>query len=198
MIKKLTLGVGLFVALTLFIPLQSGKESPPPPPEEPVLPTAPYPKIEPIEPPAFEPIEEPKPLPPQKEPDAICTDDCPLIDPEYVEREVRSYYADVPVLAEIARCESRFRHYDESGEVLMNEQGSSATGVMQIMASVHEVEAEKYGWNLKDFEGNMAYARKLYEQSGTKPWEASAFCWQNHYVQADGGNDALLSHISDA
>lgn len=197
MIKKLTLGVVCLTALTLFIPLHSGKESPPPPPEEPVLPTAPYQKIEPIDPPEFEPIEEPKLLPPQKEPDAICTEDCPLIDPEYVEREVREYYKDVPVLAEIARCESRFRHYNKNGEVLMNEQGSSATGVMQIMASVHEAEAEKHGWELTDFKGNMAYGRMLYEQRGTQPWEASAYCWRDHLATTDGGNDTLLSRISD-
>lgn len=197
MIKKLTLGVVLFAAIMLFIPLKSGKESPPPPPEEPVLRPAPLPKIEPIDPPVFEPIEEPIPLPPQKENEPVCTDDCPLIDPEYVEREVREYYRDVPVLAEIARCESEFRHLDETGRVLMNKEGSSATGVMQIMASVHKAEAEKHGWDITDFKGNMAYARMLYEQRGTKPWEASAYCWQNHVAITDGGNDTLLSDISD-
>ena len=60
-----------------------------------------------------------------------------------VEQYVREYFKDAPVMAEIARCESRFRQYDSAGRVLRNEQGSSAMGVFQIMASIHAASAKK-------------------------------------------------------
>lgn len=150
--------------------------TPPAQPEpEPPLPMAPLPHYERVEPLPELKLEKPlepklkeEPLPPGVK----CLDDCPLI-----EKEVREFYADVPVLAEIARCESHFRHYDENGEVLRNKQGSSATGVMQIMASVHGKEANVLGYDLEDLTGNMAYARHLYETQGTTPWNASIYCW---------------------
>lgn len=161
------------------------KEAPPTPPEEPPLPLAPLPMYEPVEPipePDLEEPMEPKLLPPGVK----CLDDCPLIGTDETERIVRAYYEDVPILAEVARCESRFRHYTENG-VLRNEQGSSATGVMQLMASYHEEEAQKRGWSIRDLEGNLAYARWLYDREGLRPWEASRYCWGSALVAVDNG-----------
>ena len=90
---------------------------------------------------------------------------------------MRSYYRDIPILVEVARCESHFRQYDATGVVLKNNQGSSALGVMQIMASYHEQAAKELGWSIRDLEGNLAYARWLYEREGLRPWEASRYCW---------------------
>lgn len=134
------------------------------------------------------PVPKPLPLPKKKEPvppGAICVEDCPLIE---VEGEVRAYFKDEPILVEIARCESEFRHWEAPGVVLKNNQGSSATGVMQIMASVHEKDANVLGYDLEDLHGNMAYAKWLYEKQGTKPWEASRYCWGEHYAYAGGSN----------
>jgi hypothetical protein len=95
-----------------------------------------------------------------------------------VEQYVREYFKDAPVMAEIARCESRFRQYDSAGRVLRNEQGSSAMGVFQIMASIHAASAKKnLGFDIYTLEGNAAYARYLYERSGTRDWNASKACW---------------------
>lgn len=107
-------------------------------------------------------------------PNIICTTDCPLIE---VEQAVRLYYHDVPELIEVARCESTFNHWDEYGNVLMNKQGSSATGVMQLMASYHAPEAKKLGLDIRDFYGNLAYAKHLYQRKGLQPWTASKKCW---------------------
>lgn len=169
----------LFLALGLFIPHTTGPETNTPP-DDPDLRLAPLPKLEPFTPPKLEPIKEPIPLPKLKaKGEPICTDDCPLIEvaSSTVEKEVRAFYADTPVLVDIARCESSFKHFDEAGNVLMNKHGSSATGVMQIMASVHEKEAAKHGWSIRDLNGNLQYARYLYEREGTKPWNESITCW---------------------
>lgn len=97
-----------------------------------------------------------------------------------VEEYVREYFADIPVMIEIAECESHFRQFSKNGDVLRNGAGSSAIGMFQIMASIHEPVAKKLGLDLNTMQGNAAYARYLYEKQGTKPWEAdlkSKSCW---------------------
>ena len=173
--------VAVLAVLALLIPLMARDAEYNPAPEEPPLPTAPLPQIEPVVP---KQLEEPLPLPPKKElpPGTYCLDDCPLIDPAVVEKKVREYFADAPVLVAIAECESHFRHYKPDGTLLTNKQGSSATGVMQIMYSVHAAAAENLGLSIRDFYGNLAYARHLYDTEGTRPWEASRHCWGSDIV----------------
>ena len=93
------------------------------------------------------------------------------------ETVVRSYFSDIPVMIQIARCESTFRHTLADGTVLKGRVDPADTGVMQINARYHGEKAEELGLDLKDLYGNMAYARDLYERQGTKPWNASAPCW---------------------
>lgn len=93
------------------------------------------------------------------------------------ERIVREYFKDIPVLIQVARCESTFRHTLSDGSVLQGKVDSADTGVMQINKRYHAGTAEKLGLDLNDIEDNMAYARYLYEQQGTQPWKASAPCW---------------------
>lgn len=95
---------------------------------------------------------------------------------ESVERVVRNYFQDVPVMVTIAGCESTFRQYDENGEVLKNP-SSSARGVFQIMSSLHRNEALRLGFDIYTLEGNILYARHLYRTQGTRPWNASKHCW---------------------
>ncbi len=93
------------------------------------------------------------------------------------EKIVRSYFRDVPVMIEIARCESGFRHQLADGSVLRGRVDSADTGVMQINRRYHEASAYAMNLDLNDIYHNMAYARFLYETQGTQPWSASAFCW---------------------
>jgi hypothetical protein len=93
------------------------------------------------------------------------------------EAVVRAYFADVPVMIQIARCESHFRHYLADGTVLHGRVDNADTGVMQINKRYHQKAATAMGLNLDDIYGNMAYARHLYETQGTRPWNASAPCW---------------------
>lgn len=90
---------------------------------------------------------------------------------------VRSYFKDIPVMIQIARCESTFRHTLPDGTVLRGRVDPADTGVMQINKRYHSARADQLGLDLNDIYGNMAYARDLYERLGTQPWSASAPCW---------------------
>ncbi|HEX8994040.1 MAG TPA: hypothetical protein VF803_02185 [Candidatus Paceibacterota bacterium] len=98
--------------------------------------------------------------------------------PQTVQQRVRLYFAGVPILAEIARCESKFRQYDADGNVLRG-QVHTDVGVMQVNEYYHGEEAKKLGYDLYTLDGNMAYARYLYEREGTTPWLSSSYCWMN-------------------
>ncbi len=91
---------------------------------------------------------------------------------------VRSYFKDIPILVEIARCESTFRHTLADGSVLRGHVDNADTGVMQINRRYHEKTATAMNLDLDDIYHNMAYARHLYERQGTQPWNASAPCWR--------------------
>jgi hypothetical protein len=95
------------------------------------------------------------------------------------EDAVRSYFSDIPVMIQIARCESTFRHTLADGSVLQGVVDSDDTGVMQINKRYHSKRASQLGLDLHDLYDNMAFARDLYERQGTKPWSASAPCWSH-------------------
>jgi hypothetical protein len=93
------------------------------------------------------------------------------------EQIVRSYFEDIPVMIQIARCESTFRHTLEDGSVLKGRVDPADTGVMQINKRYHEKTATTMNLDLNDIQENMKYARFLYETQGTQPWSASSPCW---------------------
>lgn len=97
--------------------------------------------------------------------------------PLNLEAYVREYYKDTPILAEISKCESTFKHYDKNGNVLRGKVDSRDVGVMQINEYYHADEAKKLGYDLETVEGNLAYAKYLYEKEGVDPWSHSAKCW---------------------
>ncbi len=97
--------------------------------------------------------------------------------PVEVEAEVRSYFKDVPVMIEIARCESKFRQFTDAGNVLRGGDSGGMIGVFQFFESIHAPIAEKLGYDLETLDGNLAYARYLYESEGTTPWEPARSCW---------------------
>lgn len=97
--------------------------------------------------------------------------------PSNTEAIVRNYFKDLPVMIQIARCESTFQHTLADGSVITGRVDNADTGVMQINRRYHEKAATALGLNLYDIYHNMAYARHLYETQGTQPWNASAPCW---------------------
>lgn len=98
-------------------------------------------------------------------------------EPLTIEDQVRAHFSDVPALAGVAYCESRFRQYDANGNILRGIVNSRDVGVFQINEHYHLETALKKGIDLYTLEGNMEYARYLYENQGLQPWKASRPCW---------------------
>jgi hypothetical protein len=93
-----------------------------------------------------------------------------------VKEYVQTYFADESVMVEIASCESHFRQFGSDGQVLKNPK-SSAVGVFQIMSSIHDPIANDLRVDIYTIQGNLAYAKYLYEKQGTAPWSSSKSCW---------------------
>lgn len=101
----------------------------------------------------------------------------PAKEPESISTYVERYFADAPILADIAWCESRFRHVGDNGTVLRGLVDRDDIGIMQINTRYHLEDAEELGLDLFSLHGNLEYARYLYEKQGTEPWKASQTCW---------------------
>lgn len=93
------------------------------------------------------------------------------------EEAVREYFKDVPIMIAVARCESSFRHTNKEGNVLRGLVNNQDVGIMQINEYFHLDKSSQLGINIYDLEGNLEYARYLYEKEGTQPWSASRKCW---------------------
>jgi len=104
----------------------------------------------------------------------------PLRQTVNLESDVRAYFKDTPILAEIAKCESQFRHVGLNGKIITGKVNKGDLGVMQINKYYHAEDAEKLGLDLNTFEGNMAFAKHLYDKYGTRPWDSSSSCWQKY------------------
>lgn len=94
-----------------------------------------------------------------------------------VETAVRAYFADKPLMSEIARCESKFRQFGPDGDVLHGKQVYEDTGAFQVNTTYHGARAAKLGLNLAVLHDNMLYARILQEEQGYWPWISSWPCW---------------------
>ncbi len=101
---------------------------------------------------------------------------------ETTEKVVRNYFKDSPVLANIAWCESRFRHYDTDGNIHRGEINNRDVGVMQINERFHLNKALEFGYDIYSIKGNMAYAQYLYDKEGTAPWNSSSKCWKKKEI----------------
>jgi hypothetical protein len=100
------------------------------------------------------------------------------------EERVRTYFFDVPELAEIAKCESEFRQYSK-GDVLRGDKDQNDVGVMQINERYHLVQSMNMNLDIYTLEGNMAYARALYKDKGLQPWKASKACWHKELAMSN-------------
>jgi|SRR3989338_650928 len=116
--------------------------------------------------------------------DPVIVDGIALMAPtritQSVESDVREYFRDIPILAEVAKCESGFKHVGGNGEIIKGKVNRGDLGVMQINKYYHEKDALKLGLDLKTLQGNMAFARKLYDKYGTNPWQSSSECWEKY------------------
>lgn len=143
-----------------------------------------------------------------------------------------SFQPDLPAdiaLPIICGCESSgipgvIKHFAEDGKTPLpnkpkpGEKASSALGGCQILASAHEKRAKGMDYDIRTPEGNLGYARVLYNESGTKHWEGTPGnttrgCWgpeinkwkasNNHgmtqvfkiWVPADGTGEIKMPEI---
>jgi len=106
----------------------------------------------------------------------------PMPAAQTVEQYVREYFAGAPIMAEIARCESRFKQFDKDGSIHRGVVNDKDLGVMQVNEYYHGKTAAKLGLDLYTIQGNVAYAKYLYEKEGTRPWMSSSPCWSKSRV----------------
>lgn len=97
-----------------------------------------------------------------------------------VEEYVREYFKETPILAEVARCESTLRQFGKDGYVIRGIVDKRDVGLMQINEGYHLETANKLGHDIYTIEGNMEYAKVLYQKFGLSPWKASSKCWLKH------------------
>ena len=108
------------------------------------------------------------------------------------EQYVRQYFRDIPIMIQIARCESAFRQLDSDGEIHRGRVNKEDVGVMQINEHYHLETSEYKNYNIYTLPGNTAYARDLYERQGTKPWSSSKPCWSK-YLNSDENKELALN-----
>ncbi|MFN3692910.1 MAG: hypothetical protein ACK4SL_02275 [Candidatus Paceibacteria bacterium] len=92
--------------------------------------------------------------------------------PAETEAKVRAAFADVPVMIEIAKCESKFRQFTDAGNVFYGGAGGGMVGIFQFYESIHKPMATALGYDLTTVDGNIAYAKHLYQQQGVTPWQS--------------------------
>ncbi|MFA6898339.1 MAG: hypothetical protein WC250_02955, partial [Candidatus Paceibacterota bacterium] len=86
-----------------------------------------------------------------------------IVSPITLEDHVKEYFKDAPIMAEIAKCESTYRQLTKDGRILRGEVNRADVGVMQINEFYHAKQAKEMGFDIKTLDGNLAYAKWLYE-----------------------------------
>ena len=103
---------------------------------------------------------------------------------EDIESKVKAYFSGNPVMQKIAYCESRNRQFDSNGSIMRGVVNDKDVGIFQINEKYHLSDSKKMGIDIYTVEGNMKYAKYLYENQGTAPWNSSRPCWGNTEVFA--------------
>ena len=97
---------------------------------------------------------------------------------EYVESEIKAVWGvNSQIGIDIARCESQLRQYDEKGGVLRGIQVKEDTGAFQVNTTYHLETAINLGIDIFTLNGNVRYAKRLFDLNGTRDWNASKKCW---------------------
>jgi len=86
--------------------------------------------------------------------------------------KVKAYFEDTPAMINIAECESGLRQYTDSGGVLRGGSGGKMIGVFQLHEDYHRAPALSLGLDIDTIDGNMAYAKYLFQKEGTAPWSS--------------------------
>lgn len=95
-----------------------------------------------------------------------------ITDEEYVRQEFKG----VPIMIEVARCESTFRQLDKNFQPLRGIENPKDVGLFQINEDYHLARAKKLGIDIYTREGNVLFAKLLYKEQGVQPWAWSNSC----------------------
>lgn len=98
---------------------------------------------------------------------------------ELIELKSREYGIDSSLALAIARCESRLRQYDKTGEVLRGEANRRDIGVFQINEQYHLEKSRELDLDIYSAGGNVEYAIWLMSAYGRAPWVWSRKCWSH-------------------
>jgi hypothetical protein len=90
---------------------------------------------------------------------------------------LKSYFKDAPIMERVAFCESTHTQFISEGVVHRGVVNNKDVGIFQINEKYHLKDSKKMGIDIYSIEGNMEYAKHLYEEQGLQPWSASRPCW---------------------
>jgi hypothetical protein len=110
-----------------------------------------------------------------------------------VKQKVEAYFADTPLLVQIAQCESHYNQFGKDGQIYRGEVNPADVGVMQINEYYHLDTSKKLGYDIHTLDGNMAYARYLYNHEGSDPWSSSSPCWKKYDNLSYTGNHLAIA-----
>ncbi len=99
-----------------------------------------------------------------------------------VEELVKEAFEETPVMVEVARCESKFRQFADSGNVLRGGTDNKMIGIFQIYDDIHRAKAKSMDMDIDTVDGNIKYAQYLYKREKTNPWISSMPCWDPNPV----------------
>lgn len=105
------------------------------------------------------------------------------------EEMIVNQFPDVPIMLKVAACESGSRQFKKDGTVVKNKE-TEDYGILQISYQ-HIEEAKALGYDIFTLEGNIDYARVLYNRSGLSPWLSSLSCWGSSGGGTPIGNGAI-------
>ncbi len=94
-----------------------------------------------------------------------------------VKPALKQYFKDAPIMERVAYCESTHTQFISEGVVHRGVANNKDVGIFQINEKYHLKDSKKMGIDIYSIEGNMEYARHLYETQGLQPWSASRPCW---------------------
>lgn len=104
--------------------------------------------------------------------------------PAQIEVIVREAFADNPIMIHIAKCESTFRQFYNSGSVFKG--AGRYVGIFQIDEIIHTNAARALGFDINTVQGNIGYAKHIFEREGSRPWLNCS----RSYVQ--GGTEVIV------
>lgn len=97
---------------------------------------------------------------------------------EEVRAAVIAEFGEGHVMVRVAGCEGKFYQIDpKTGEALRGYINPLDRGVFQINEHYHLADSIAMGIDIMTLDGNIKYARYLYDHQGTRPWNWSRACW---------------------